>query len=792
VNVIAPSSVTRRARAPAVIGTMTPKAALERLVSNSDLRIQTQPDGSFILSSTAARDDATSPAPPEGSFQVAQQQGGAAPRTAPPATDSDEGDATLPGIDVIVVTATKRGQVALQDVALSVTAFDEDRLDRLNVQDFDQFIVQVPSTNFLDNGGPGRGNEIASIRGLSPVADNTGPVVAQYLDGAPRFGRNYRLFDIGEVSVLRGPQGTLWGAQALGGLISFTSNRPNFDGLQAQFESDFYTTESADASYRAAGVVNVPIVDDTFAVRVAAQHIDESGYVDNVLTGADNVNDIEETAWRLSALYRPLDNLALTVIYHGNDLSTDAPSFYNPAAGDLNSTTPIANEPGSQRFDLVNLIVEASFAWADFTYNGSYFNLQNEFTEFPRNVLGTAVVRDETDVFEDSWTHEFRLNSTTDGPLQWIVGVFTDELDSGNTVRQTEIRDPNDPAWTPTFAENFPVTVIGGPESFDETAVFGEVSYNLTERLNVLLGGRYFDWEVGNDQELTFFGTDFNQTTGKVGNDDFFYKLQAAYDVSDDVLLYGARSEGFRFGGFNPFVGLPGITEEFKRFDPDTLTNYELGWKTAWLDRRLIVNGAVYFSEWEDIQLVVLPPGDSPFAFSTNAGNLDAWGGELEFATEDLLFEGFYLAGSFAYSRNEFTEDADPFNRGFAFIEDGDELRRTPRNTWSLDAGYEFRLSRFDAFVRANYWHKDSTTTEGFNGNDGIIPIPAQNVVNASAGLSGESWRARIYIDNLTDTRPFQQVVPRFDDLTAIDTVSTIRPRTVGIDVRFSFGDSGN
>ena len=220
---------------------------------------------------------------------------------AAPATAQEEETETR-RMDVLLVT-TKRGTVDVQDIPNSITSFGEDRLERLDVLDFDDFITQVPGANFISNGGPGRGNEVASIRGLSPVGDNTAGVVAQYLDGAPRFGENYRLFDIGEASVYRGPQGTLWGAQAIGGLVSFRSNRPNLSRTDGSVQVDVYSTEGdGGLSKRVGGHVNVPLVKDKFALRVAGHYIDESGYIDNVTTGANNVNDVEEYAWRVSAL----------------------------------------------------------------------------------------------------------------------------------------------------------------------------------------------------------------------------------------------------------------------------------------------------------------------------------------------------------------------------------------------------------------------------------------------------------------------------------------------------------
>jgi iron complex outermembrane receptor protein len=693
------------------------------------------------------------------------------------------------GIDEIIVTATKRGGINAQDIGAGITAFDESKLEQLGALDFDEFIVHVPGTNFIDNGGPGRGHEVASIRGLSPVGDNTTSVVSEYLDGAPRFGRNYRLFDIGEVAVLRGPQGTLWGSQAVGGLISYRSNRPNFDGFSAKVVGDTYATSGADQSYRLSAAVNIPVVDDVFAVRFAAHNIEESGYVDNNIVGETKINDVSELAWRLSALWTPSDNLSLTFIYHGNDLETDAPTFFNVGAGERVSTDPYTDLRGTQDFDLFNFIAEAEFDWATVSYNASRYEMDNVWDDVERGVFGFIPVgRTVQTTKDESWTHEFRLASNSaDSRFHWIVGLYSDDYDTNELGTQIEVPDPNDPEWVAAVFEGFEISVIGGPETFDEKAVFGELSFDFSDKLTGLFGARYFDWTVGNDQELTFFGGNFNQVTGEVGDSDSFFKVQLDYRPTDDTLIYVTRGEGFRFGGFNPFVGLEGIGESELKFEPDTLTNYEIGLKSSWMDNRLIFNAAVYKGDWDDVQVVVRAAPPSPWAYTDNGGELETKGVELEFVSQDLLAPGVYLSASYTYNTNEFKTDADPNSSGNPLIQKGDKLRRSPKNTWALDIGYDFAIGNNDAFVRANYWHKDKTSTEGFNGGDGIIDIAAQDVVNASMGMVFGSWAAKLYAENLTDEIPFLQVIPNSGDPTLAARASSIRPRTIGLEVTYRF-----
>jgi outer membrane receptor protein involved in Fe transport len=704
------------------------------------------------------------------------------------AQDEEESEKIL---EEVIVTASKRGEMSAQDLAGAITAFDSKRLDQLKALNFDDVIVQVPSTNFVNDGGPGRGNELASIRGLSAVADNTVGVVAQYLDGAPHFGNSYRIFDLAEFSVLRGPQGTLWGSQAIGGLVSMRSNRPDPTSLYGTVQGDAYSSKNdGGLSYRVYGMANIPVVEDTFGLRFAGHYIDETGYIQNIRTGTKGINDVKESAWRLSGLWNVTDSAAVTLIYHGNDLKSDAPTYFNTTAGGLEVDLPSDYHPTTQEYDLFNFIVDVDFGWGVFSYTGSFFSNEGSYSDFTDSA--GFLQRFDNNIDEDSTTHEIRLASTSDSRFQWIVGYFYDDFDNFRQSVEyspSSIEDP-DPAES---------VRSGGLRTFKEQAIFGEISYDFTDKFRVLLGGRYFDWEVDDQSVFLFGGLDFGFVTqGVAGDDDTFYKIQLDYYFNDDVMMYGTRSEGFRPGGFNTFVGeeLFGISEEYFEFYPDTLVNYEIGVKSRLADNRVTLNGAIYFLDWQTVQTVVQSDQAGAFGqgwFTTNAPDLEARGLELEFVSQDLFFPGFYAAAMYSYNKNEWQDDAQLFPGTRVNIRKGDEMRRTPRHTWSLDLGYDFQFGNgTGGYVRANYWHKDSTSTFGFNGNDGNVEVPAQDVINASAGAIWDRWELRIYINNLTDEDPWLNVfsgnsagLPGGD--VAI-RANTIRSRTLGAEVTVSFG----
>jgi len=696
-------------------------------------------------------------------------------------------------LEEVIVTASKRGEVSAQDLALAITAFDSKKLDHLRALKFDDLIVQVPSTNFINDGGPGRGNELASIRGLSAVADNTVGVVAQYLDGAPHFGNSYRIFDLAEVSVLRGPQGTLWGSQAIGGLVSMRSNRPDPTSLYGSVLGDVYSSkDDGGMSYRVYGMANIPIVEDTFGLRFAGHHIDETGYIQNIRTGTKGINDVKESAWRLSGLWNMTDNATVTLIYHGNDLKADAPTYFGTTLDGLTVDQPSDYNPTTQEYDLLNLIVDVDFGWGLFSYTGSLFSNEGSYSDFDDSA--GYLQRFDNNIDEESTTHEIRLASTSDSRFQWIFGYYYDKYDNFRESVEflpSDIEDP-DPAES---------VRSGGLRVFKEQAIFGEISYDFTEKFRVLLGGRYFDWEVDDRSVFLFGGADFGFVTqGVAADDDTFFKIQLDYYFTDDVMMYGTRSEGFRPGGFNTFVGeaLFGISEEYFEFGPDTLVNYELGVKSRLADNRVTLNGAIYFLDWQKVQTVVQSNMAGAFGqgwFTTNAPDLEAKGLELELVTQDFFFPGFYASAMYSYNTNEWQDDAQLFPGTRVNIHKGDSMRRTPKNSWSLDLGYDFQFGNgADGFVRANYWHKDSTSSFGFNGNDGNVDIPAQDVINASAGAIWNRWQLRFYIENLTNEDPWLNVfsgnsagLPGGD---VAVRANTIRSRTFGLETTVFFGGS--
>jgi iron complex outermembrane recepter protein len=767
VQIIAAGGRLHGKQTTAIKGDLEVRAALRQLLQGTGLRIDAD-DGSTII---LARRDGADAAP--------------APAPAPPLPAADQNAESQRALPDIIVSATKRGETRIQDTPLSITGFDRRALERLGTTELDRVLAQVPGVNFIDHGGPGRGNSVASIRGLQPLGISQ-PVVAQYLDGAPRFIETYRMFDMGEVSVLRGPQGTLWGAQSIGGLISLRSTRPDLGGFGGYVQGGGYATaDSARLSGHVSGAINLPVVTDKLAIRLAAQTINESGYVDAPAAGARDVNSVRDTSWRASLLWQPDSAVKFTLIYHGDHLRTGASSVFALDLPKYQTRNILSRRPGRQDFDLVNAIADIDLGGVTFNYTGAYFNFRNVYDDFSGEMLGASAINRTRD-HQSSWTHELRLGSRGNHRLDWIAGIYLDQLNEDGGQAFIETLNPISKK-PPVFGVGFPLASLGGSMAQKERALFGELYYHLTSKIELVAGGRLFNWSVNDQRTTIYMGVEQPKNRGKVSGTVSFFKAGINYRLNSDSLLYALRSEGFRAGGFNALVGPAfGIPDKYAKYNPDRAANYEIGFKQAFLDRRLSLNSDIYFLHWAKIQTLVRS-SQGNFGYMVNAPDMNAWGGEIELATHDLIAEGLFFSANYAYTKNRFVKGDKLFPGIAGSIEKGDQLDRTIKHSWALNGEYRVPISTRSAiFLRANYTHKSPSKDNSLRAT-GYIYVPAQDIGNVSAGIERGPLVVRAYIDNVANGAPLMSIKPSKIDPTVAADVSTIRPRTFGLETSFRF-----
>jgi outer membrane receptor protein involved in Fe transport len=657
---------------------------------------------------------------------------------------------------------------------------------------------------------------------------------------------------------LRGPQGTLYGASSQSGTLRIITSKPDPSKLESWFNAELTSAHDGGDGYDVSAMINVPLADDRVALRLVGFTSRDAGFIDNVLLPSqgdtfDNanvvkkdVNEIDTTGGRAALGLKITDDFSATLSAVFQDVSGNGHSDVNEGAGDLNQV----------RFEKENLrdnwyqvaltldanlpfghgVLAASYFNRDFRYEADATDYEFQFNQVAINCVPTADTpctpaydfggdprgfaknKEETEIT----TIEARLSSPggTESRWGWLVGAFYSE-EKGKTAFDSFVRGYEN---TPSFAY-FNYYEMGLTEDgtgldptetwflgrydteLDQFAVFGELSFDLTENFTITAGGRYFDYDRKfaqiQEQPEGFTGASRLDSTQKTSEDGTVWKLNATYKFDQDLLVYATYSEGFRVGGANP---LKGSTVLPRIYDSDTLTNYEVGAKTEWLNHRVRLNVSAYYMKWDDFAVQIEDPQPLVFQLGyVNLASAEIKGFEAEFA---VTFNQYWqLDGSLAYNHAEtskatsfsFTnEDGDTF----AFdVPKGSRLPLSP--DWSGALGIEFRpggmVMNGQPYIRFDY----SYVGESVNSLEGIESVVSSQPVDTQAayqigdlrfGVDGDHWGASIFINNLWDERAdlfrsnrWGGSPERLNSPVAVQRRSVNAPRTLGIQLRYTF-----
>jgi iron complex outermembrane receptor protein len=727
------------------------------------------------------------------------------------------------GLEEIVVTATKRA-TSLQHVPMAMQAFTATTLENMGADQVDGYYRMIPNFAVVDRGAGGR---LYSIRGISTGLVTQGAAtVGVYIDEMPisaaGFQPDPRLFDIERIEVLRGPQGTLYGEGSIGGTLRMITPRPDPSAFSGKLDSSVQSTGEGDDSYKLNGMLNMPLIKDVLALRVSGLHHELGGFIDRIdmpdgvnldvgsligappgaipvmgsgpIKGKQNINDQVTSAGRVSLAWNATERLSVDLSFLKQSVEADHGNVEVQGAGDLN-TNLIKDEAVKDDFELSNLTISYDLGWANLLSSTSHYERTRDVTSDTSD-LGEAIFPTAklpgsstfTTELQDMTSQELRLTSTGDGPFSWIGGVFY--VDKDNGFDQIIV---DDYGVFVSFMQILGVPVTNARQLLDQTgqqdekqtAIFGELTYDFTDKLSATLGLRYFDIKqrdtlVNND--INILGLGLTDGVSETGESDPVMKFNVNYSPNDSSLVWVTASQGFRIGGTNT---TPGIPEENQTYGSDTLWNYEIGARTSWYDNRLELNSAIYYIDWSDIQLA-LPLGT---AFGTiNAGKARIIGAEIELQARPV--SGLDLSLTAGYNDGELTEDtrgapAGP-NPGFK----GDRLPGVPRLNLSASMQYVFPLfaDGIDGFGRVDYSYTgDSTTTfndlSTANGLPSHFEPDAYGLLNMRVGVQNERWTAALYVDNVTDERA-QMLI---DNSSVTVRITRNRPRTVGLNVRLEF-----
>ena len=732
------------------------------------------------------------------------------------ASEAPQAATTLQGI---VVTATKRAQ-DIQKVPISMTAYSGEQLERQSVTSLSDLSRIAPALSVATS-GPGENNLV--IRGISSSAGSAA-TVGYYLDDVPiaassnaallstRGVIDPSVFDINRVEVLRGPQGTIYGSSSMGGTIKYVTNQPDTDSVEAKIKTDVSGTYHGGPNVNVNGVLNIPLIAGKVGLRVSAYDRYDDGFIDrypidpaNYLAADPNgkkqsrVNTYKTYGTRVALLVKPDDTLTIapSFIYQYSVLGS--PFTYDDAPATLEHPYQVrdVNEANVQKSTISNLAIHKQFDSFELMSSSSYFtremSLRDDSSKVVNYFFGLPSVYPVTmfgDYENKEFTEEFRVTSKFNGPFQVILGAFYHDVDAPLVSSI-----PFPVGFNHTFNTPFPgySTIYAGTRDahLDEYAAFGEVSYEITDKLKASVGLRAFEVKQSFAQTGNgLFNGGYSSVNGASKDYGSTPKYTLQYQVTPNKMLYATASEGYRPGGPNnpapealcgkEVSGLGLSQSQLNKYGPDYLWNYELGMKTAWLDNRLTVDASVYRIDWSRVQQqIVLSCG---FNITANFGSAVSQGGELE--VKFLPVSSLTLSVGVGYT-DAHLKNGVPGTPA----KEGDRLPNVPRLSASTSAEYRRPVNAaFDGFMRADLSYVGNETflydrTSPFYQRGGFT------TTNIRVGVVGHNGiNVSLYATNLFDKRGETDLpVAISADLPMTRRIAINQPRTVGMTFQYQY-----
>jgi len=755
-----------------------------------------------------------------GAIRAQEPEPAAVADEAPEATDQQL-------VETITVTAQKRSE-ALEDIPMSVSVLHGELLEQQRVEDFQDLVTVVPGLS-VTTSTPGVTR--ITLRGI-----NTGGVattVGVYVDDVPYgsssglanaaiLSGDFDLFDLSRVEVLRGPQGTLYGASSLGGVLKYVPNRPTTDELAGRLQGSLETVESGDLGYSVTGALNIP-GNDRFAVRATGFYRFDDGFIDsvgdhpipsltdpanNIFDGTiveDDINSLDKYGARLSGLFEPSDSFSMYLTVQGQNIESGAPAIVD---ADPTTLEPLYSQPVQSRYlpqtsDIEYRIGSATLDWSFgavslqsiTSYSTFDQDLQTDASIAttltggpPLSSLVTFLFGDPATtplsvafpsaVTTDKITQELRLLSSSSESFEWLIGAYYTDEDSRIAQQLLAVE-----ARTGQLASSIdPLADISLDSTYEELAVFANATWQVTPRFDLSFGGRASD----NDQVASQVSdgalvgglTRFDDT--RSSESPVTYSLSPRFELGDRSSIYARVATGFRPGG--PNVLPPAAPPDTpSTYDSDELTSYEAGFKAISARGRVSLDLAAFHLDWDDIQLLAVV---NNFGINANGGTAVSDGLEL---TLDLRpTDGLRLSFNGAYTDAHLTQDTHPVVRGL----DGDPLSWVPEWSFGLHGDYAWPLQGSsvahvggsvgytgerpadfgDRDAAGNLRHFDSFVTVGLN-----------------AGVDFGAWSLELYGRNLTEGEGVTSVDAGGFLPNGALALGVIRPRTIGVAVATRF-----
>lgn len=710
-------------------------------------------------------------------------------------------------VEVIEVTSSRRVQT-IQDVPASVVAVDPDDFLERGLTSISDVIAEAPGFSFNSTiGHQGRGN--ISARGVSQRNDSA--VTAIYLDDVPLTsstgyaagGRLYfdgLLGDVARVELVKGPQGTLYGATAIAGAVRYISNEPELFEARGNFGVDFSQINGGDFSQTYRGFYSFPIVEGKLGLTLAAFTSDKGGFVDQVdpATGnvrLENANDAEDYGYSADLYFNATDRLDIRLKL----LKQESEYNYSSAVriASVNKDEAYGEFKSDNSFEIDELtqdLMSASFSYEfdtmvlDFTtskakYEG--YNAQDVRSLYgpiieqlgglePGSVTEAPLSRE---VESDKTVHELRLTSTEEGNIEWLAGLFYTDESTDNAQRL--IGMPQD----------FVALVARFPSEYNELAAFGNVTYYLNDNFDVTAGLRISQTELALifEQDGPFLGGSSVDIMDPVEETVETYLFTARYRPTNDMSFYGRIASGYRPASANLSVSDPFTGEQLSQtvVDQDDLWSYEVGIKGVAADDKLRYESSLYYINWDNFQTLVTFYGLSTDGNARDGITVNGWEGSLDYQ----LTDNFGVRANASFSDSTLNED-EPELFGLK----GQSVPNIPKWTANAAAFYDYQWSdNISGWFTASMRYKDGSRSSFENGDplNPTVNVPSDDIttVNLTTGAEWGNWTATLYVNNLFNEKAYTffnaSAIPGTDQ--ASITGIPLEPRRIGVSVSYKF-----
>lgn len=690
----------------------------------------------------------------------------------------------------IIITAQKRTQ-RLIDVPQSVSVISGDSLEKQHAQRLSDYLTRIPSANVVESQA---GNSRIVLRGIN--TGGVGATVATYIDETP-FGSATSLangailapdldpFDIARVEVLRGPQGTLYGANSLGGLVKYVTVAPDPRSFDGAAELGGENLSHGEFGWWGRAALNVPLASDA-AFRATGFYRRDPGYVDDPNQGKD-VNHGHTYGGRISALFAPGTHLKIRLTAMLENLRSDGtnavdldPVTLRSAYGGLSHERLIA-EPNDIKDRIYNATIDYDFGPVALVSATSYGTVDQHLLEDASAVYGPLLTGAlgmplgagvDQRLSQRRFTQEVRLASTHNDVFEWTIGGFYTH-EKNRLGQDLYAVDGVSGATVPSLDG---LVLVDLPSRYTEYAGFVNATWHVVPKFDITAGGRWSHNKQSEEQDTNGLLVGSSVFGGHSSDSVFTYAVAPTFKPNANTRIYARVAKGYRPGGPNAVSPLASDAVP-RTFGPDTTTNYEVGVKTETDDHLLSLEAAAFIIDWKDIQLLAQIDN---LGVNVNGGAARSKGVEFTAGLNPNRSLSLYATGS--YVDAHLIEDAPAAVGGFR----GDPLPYNPKWQWTIGAEYERPMSPNATGHAGISWHYTGVRYADFQVGTAQHRLPAYSQLDAHMGVDVGRFRIDAFAHNLTDSRGITNV-GFFGDVNGNLAAAVIRPRSFGLALGYRY-----